>query len=329
VNGPEILHLIRRDLKRAVTRLGKPPTPRPMDASPWVAMSALLTRTSAWQAKRPSGSRPWRWGAGVIAPRSAANGQSPSIVAQLSRAPKRRTADDLLMACELHPAYAKARAELPHLTTRNLIAVATGEGSVPERALALWYALGTDRRRSVLVSRRGEPQLVFDYLCEAGWPHSIVEVAREGFRRTGALVALLSCELHESTRVESDRVPPETMIVDVPSSALDLYSREGRAALTRFLIQTRLPPDGCALASNRRAALPSWGISCFGSKAGLSRIECAGRRRTSFVVKLIASALVPSASTPPKSSADASRPTAARLSEARAAVAGSFHQQGS
>src|SRR5271168_254761 len=41
VNGPEILHLIRHDLQGAVARQGKPPTPRPMDASPWVAMSAM------------------------------------------------------------------------------------------------------------------------------------------------------------------------------------------------------------------------------------------------------------------------------------------------
>ena len=41
MNGPEILHLIRHDLQGAVARQGKPPTPRPMDASPWVAMSAL------------------------------------------------------------------------------------------------------------------------------------------------------------------------------------------------------------------------------------------------------------------------------------------------
>jgi hypothetical protein len=72
------------------------------------------------------------------------------------------------MACELHPAYAEARAELPNLTTRDLITVATGQGSVQERALALWYALGTDRDRSTLVRRRGEPRLVLDHLCEAG-----------------------------------------------------------------------------------------------------------------------------------------------------------------
>jgi len=103
------------------------------------------------------------------------------IVSELCRVPKCRAADDLLMACELHPAYAKARAELPCLMTRDLLAVATGQGSVPERALALWFAIGTDRRQSTLASRRGEPRLVFDYLCEAGWPHSIVEVARERF----------------------------------------------------------------------------------------------------------------------------------------------------
>ena len=41
VNGPEILHLIRHDLQRAIARQPKPPTPRPMDASPWLAMSAM------------------------------------------------------------------------------------------------------------------------------------------------------------------------------------------------------------------------------------------------------------------------------------------------
>jgi len=143
------------------------------------------------------------------------------------------------MACELHPAYAKARAKLPDLTTRDLIAVATGHASVPARALALWYALGTYRLRSTLARRRGEPRLVFDCLCEAGWPHSIVEVAREGFRRTGEmlcpLVALLACEQPQATRVESDELPPEVMFGDVPSWALDIFSREGRAAFARFL----------------------------------------------------------------------------------------------
>src|SRR5208283_1454044 len=121
----------------------------------------------------------------------------------------------------------------PQLTTNELITIATGQGDVGKRALALWYALGTDRRPSGLVGRPGEPRLVFDHLCEAGWPHSIVEVAREGFRRAGdmlcPLVALLSCEPREPSQVQSDDLPYEMMIGGVPGWAMDVHTRQGKA----------------------------------------------------------------------------------------------------
>ena len=143
------------------------------------------------------------------------------------------------MVCELHPAHAEARGELPLLTTRELIAIATGQGAVEKRALALWYALGTDRRPSSLISRPGEPRLVFDCLCEAGWPHSVVEIAREGFRRAGdmlcPLVALLSYERREPNRLQSDDLPREMMIGGVPGWAMDVHTRQGKAAFARFL----------------------------------------------------------------------------------------------
>ena len=41
MNGPEILRLIRHDLQRAVAERGELPTPQPMAASPWVAMSDM------------------------------------------------------------------------------------------------------------------------------------------------------------------------------------------------------------------------------------------------------------------------------------------------
>jgi hypothetical protein len=248
--------------------------PRPLDVSSWLAMSTLqkairrgredLALSAAATLLRDAPDKLWRR-IGYIAyedvglaslevvglttvslggkqARAALGGEwavASCVIAELSRAPKCRAADDLLMACELHPAYAEARAELPCLATRDLITVATGQGSIHERALALWYALGTDGDRSTLVSRRGDPRVVFDLLCEAGWPHTIVEVAREGFRRTRnvlcPLVALLACEPCQTAQLESDEMPPEEMIGDVPAWALDLYSREGRAALARFL----------------------------------------------------------------------------------------------
>jgi hypothetical protein len=163
-----------------------------------------------------------------------------ALVSELSRAPKCRAADDLLMSCQLHPALAEARAELAHLAPRGLVEIATGRGPVQERALALWYALGTERSSTGLLPRRGHPGLVFDLLCEAGWPHSVVEVSREGFRRTREmlcpLLALLACETPHSVETKGDdEFPPELTIGDVPGCALDVYSREGRAAFVAFL----------------------------------------------------------------------------------------------
>jgi hypothetical protein len=228
MNGPEILHLMRHDLQGAVARQGKPPTPRPMDASPWLAMSVLqkairrgredLALSAATTLLRDAPDKLWRRigciafedigvasleavGLATVALagkryRAALGGEwavASCVVAELSRAAKCRAADDLLMACELHPAYAQARAELPCLATRDLITVAAGQGSTHERALALWYALGTDGDRSTLVSRRGDPRAVFEQLYEAGWPHTIVEVAREGFRRTRVVLVPAGC----------------------------------------------------------------------------------------------------------------------------------------
>jgi hypothetical protein len=298
MNGPEILHLIRHDLQGAVARQGKPLTPRPMDASPWVAMSAMqkairrgredLALSAAATLLRDVPDKLWRRigciayediglasleavGVATVAlagkrHRATLGGEwavASCVVAGLGRAPKCRAADDLLMACKLHPGYAEARARLPRLTTRHLIETATGRGSVHERALALWYALGTDRDRSTLARRRGDPLLVFDQLCEAGWPYTIVEVAREGFRRTRTvlcpLVALLACESRQAAQIESDDLPAEDMVGDVPAWTLDVYTREGRAAFARFL-QT----DASAARWVRRNVRPARRVSFLG-----------------------------------------------------------------
>jgi hypothetical protein len=41
MNGPEILRIIRHDLQRAIARRDRPPILRPLDVSPWLAMSVL------------------------------------------------------------------------------------------------------------------------------------------------------------------------------------------------------------------------------------------------------------------------------------------------
>jgi hypothetical protein len=56
----------------------------------------------------------------------------------------------------------------------------------------------------------------------------------------GRLHALGNSIIQVLTQLESDQLPPEEMIDDAPSWALDVYSRKGRAALARFL-QTDAP----------------------------------------------------------------------------------------
>lgn len=274
MNGSEILHRARGDLQAAIARQGKPPNTPPMAASAWVAMSAMqkairrgrvtLALAAAATLLRDAPEKLWRRAAclayedvglaslGTIGLATAAlagkraraelGGEwavASALVSELARAPKCRGADDLLMSCELHPAYGEARAKLPRLATRDLIALATGSGAIHDRALALWYAVGTFRRSSRLVVRHGDARIAFDLLRQAGWPETVVEIAREGFRRTGEalcpLVALLACESEEPGTRVSDELPAEQMIGDVPGWALDAYTREGRAAFARFL----------------------------------------------------------------------------------------------
>jgi hypothetical protein len=113
------------------------------------------------------------------------------LVSRMARAPKRRAADDLLMAVEGHPAYEQAWLGLTYKPIRELVDIALGSAPLPIRALALWYAIGAHRRPSPnLRTRKGEPQAVFDALCETDLRHTLMEIAREGFRKTGAKRAL-------------------------------------------------------------------------------------------------------------------------------------------
>ena len=218
MNGPDILSHTRELLATAVAR-HRPSTHHPLNVSPYVAMSLLqkairrgeqaLALRAAATLHLSDPARLWRR-LGVIAPedvgvadletlfvvtaalagntvRGRLGGEWPVasyLTWRLARSDKCRAADDLLLAAQRHPSLAHEGREFAFLPTRELIEITTGSGPLPERALALGYALGTGRRPSKhLQFRRGEPGLVFDELCERGLPHTVVEIARENFRR--------------------------------------------------------------------------------------------------------------------------------------------------
>lgn len=154
---------------------------------------------------------------------------------------KCRAADDLVVVAEWHPNFEKARLDLTFKPLPQLIKLAASRASLPERALALWFGTGTNQyNTSRLRERRGDPQTVFDGLCEAGLANDVVEVSREGFRKGAGILALCVALLHHDEsrtvgHVEPDDLLPEETIRGVPCWSLDMHTRPGKAAIARFL----------------------------------------------------------------------------------------------
>jgi hypothetical protein len=248
---------------------------QPLDISPWLAMSVMqkairrgreeTALRAAATLLRDSPDRLWRR-CGITAfedigvadldvvaevtaalagksYRSRVGGEwavAATIISRMARATKCRTADDLFTAAEGHPSLDSARQQLWQMPAAELIRLATGTAPLPERAIALWYVLGTNPRTCSMRERRGEPQVAFEGMRQAGLPESVLASAKEGFRKlreplTAAILLLHPLKSAEETTIEDDPSMPETMVGDVPSWAYDVHTREGRVALQSFL----------------------------------------------------------------------------------------------
>jgi len=277
MNGTHILEQYHSQLAgEALERAGDLPRFDPLNINPWLAMSLTqkairrgregLALRAAATLLSDSPSRLWRR-IGITAcedigvadfeavalATAALKGKTwrgelggewavvSFVIRRMCLAIKCRAADDLLYVCEFHRAFEQVRLNLTFKPIPELIDRIAGRGALPERALALWFAVGTDRCRSdVLRQRKGDPYAVLDALCERGFPDTVVEVCREGLKKTNEMLApflvLLMKEAQRSARhAEPDDFPPEEMIGEVPCWAYDMHVREGNQAMARFL----------------------------------------------------------------------------------------------
>jgi len=164
------------------------------------------------------------------------------LAMRLANAKKCRSADDLLMTLLDHPAYQHDRLRLTFQTTSDLMKVASGNDDIVTRAIALCYALGTDRwNPNSLRQRKGHPAYCFSQMLDDGFPHCVLELAQRGFNGVReplpVLMSLLSreCPGLSHCSCEADEFPETVMIGDVPGWAVDQYTRKGKEALRRFL----------------------------------------------------------------------------------------------
>jgi hypothetical protein len=239
MNGPDIIFHFRNQLARHIAERDGLPEFRPLATTPWIAMSLMQKAVRRGQeafARRAAATllldapdRLWRRLAviafedvglasvdtlGIVTAslggkrmRAALGGEWPVasfVISLMARSARCRASDDLLCVVADHPALASARREFARMPTRDLLEIATGPEPIVERGLALSIAVGSHGHPAKAAStRRGEPQAAFDHLCEAGLPHSVVEIAREGFRKTNEILCPLLALLAGETRGET------------------------------------------------------------------------------------------------------------------------------
>jgi hypothetical protein len=165
-----------------------------------------------------------------------------AVIHTLSAAAKCRAGDDLLMLGQWLRDLRYRPGDLATPEVADLISVVVGTGTIEDRAVAMLSALANKR---VKPRRMTEP--VFDALSFSGWPEELVEVARLNFNRTGVelapMVIMLAGEFPDEVQTQDEAFPPEVLINGVPGWAFDIYTREGRAAFTHFLVGSSRTAD--------------------------------------------------------------------------------------
>jgi len=217
------------------------------------------------------------------------------LTSRMSQATKCRGADYLLLVAENHCKFEDQRLQLAFSTTAELIRALSSTEPLPVRASATWFLLGTDRRPSPrLARRRGAIVSLFAALCEI-LPAGLVEIVKEGHHRSGEALPK-----PERASIQDDEMPAETMLGAIPGWCLDVYTRPGRAALSKLI--------GGSMESARwvRAQIPSrqrvtfLGTIVFRLEGNVYDAACDGGQLTSCAGRPITRATAPTVGTPPK-----------------------------
>jgi superfamily II DNA or RNA helicase len=195
---------------------GTIPEPQPLDVSPWIAQSLLqkaIRRGEAGHALRAAATllrdapeKLWKRlavavfediGLGsldLIMPVLTATSAkgirqkfggdwlvASAVVQRMAAARKCRASDDLLMTVITHPRYEADRLGLTYRTQRELMEIVAGDGDIITRAIALFYATGTDRCPvPTMRIRKGNIPYTLEVMERTGFPFSVVELAQRG-----------------------------------------------------------------------------------------------------------------------------------------------------
>lgn len=162
------------------------------------------------------------------------------VVARMCEARKCRATDDLFIAVSHHHELDELRGALARESLPQHLSHVREHSALLGCAIASLHASGV-RWTGQVAGKAADPKALFDAMREAGADTDIVALAEQGFRRTrealSVLLPLLSRALPsgELPAVDDDLSPVVVGRNGVPTFAFDAFSREGAAALSRFL----------------------------------------------------------------------------------------------
>jgi len=158
----------------------------------------------------------------------------------LAEAPKDRSPDHLIGVAHSHLAFEDARRRAGTMSiAQRLDHVADISCSLPERAMAAWYASGIEGGAERRIGR-GDLHALMLAFRHLGVSDDLVTATRIAAARTREPITVMTPLLWLAASATGDHrvvdcpVPPVTMFGDVPSYAFDKHTSAGKAAIQRF-----------------------------------------------------------------------------------------------
>lgn len=184
--------------------------------------------------------------------RSQVGGDWPAVselVRRSALAIKCQSANDLWNIALHDPTLAHAKATLCETDEQGILAIAATSGKVCTQAVAALIALGQNAGCSAPAFNRAAANKLFDAFEASGRFSHVVSVYREAHRLSNVPLAALNLCLwpHQQSlqSVARDELSATCWIGEIPSFALDQYTRTGKAAIRRYALQSEQWRDLC------------------------------------------------------------------------------------
>jgi hypothetical protein len=158
----------------------------------------------------------------------------------LADALKDRSPDHLICVAHRHPEFEDARRRVGAMSiARRVDHVADASVALPERAIAAWYASGIETGDERRVGR-GDIDGLMRAFRQLGVPDDLLTATRIAATRSRETIVImtpllwLAATAGGNTGLVQCRVPPATMIGEIPAYTFDKHTSAGKAAIHRF-----------------------------------------------------------------------------------------------